>query len=207
MSQFGAKTRKNLRYCAKRFQRENPHAEFVIVTRDAIDEATVNGVVGLNHLRMESKGHASGIDTKFATALLALCHSSRRRLHSTRGGCRILGGTLCTRVEAGLSLQVIAHDPGFNHVRLGLLCLLKSMIRYRYGRNRVSFPLGRRPIQGSLRGSRGATIELSILPVVDSPVPRLSRTCASGSRSRRSAIARRLRATIRKAPAPRDSEK
>ena len=58
MSHFGPKTRKNLRYCAKRFQRENPGAEFAILTRDEIDATTVNSVVGLNHLRMESKGRA-----------------------------------------------------------------------------------------------------------------------------------------------------
>jgi Acetyltransferase (GNAT) domain len=127
MSHFGPKTRKNLRYCAKRFQRENPGAEFAILTRDALDEATVNSVVALNHLRMESKGRTSGVDAKFAAALLALCRSHGIACIARDRDGKILGGTLCTRVGNGLSLQTIAHDPAFNHVRLGLLCLLKSI--------------------------------------------------------------------------------
>jgi hypothetical protein len=127
MSHFGPKTRKNLRYCAKRFQRENPGAEFALLTRDAIDATTVNSVVDLNHLRMESKGRASGVDAKFATALLALARSHGVACIARDRDGKILGGTLCTRVGNGLSLHVIAHDPAFNHVRLGLLCLLKSI--------------------------------------------------------------------------------
>ena len=127
MSHFGPKTRKNLRYCAKRFQRENPGAEFAMLTRDAIDAATVNSVVGLNHLRMESKGRTSGVDAKFAVALLALSRSHGVACIARGRDGKILGGTLCTRVGNGLSLHVIAHDPAFNHVRLGLLCLLKSI--------------------------------------------------------------------------------
>lgn len=127
MSQFGSKTRKNLRYCTKRFERENSGAEFSVLTRDAIDKATVDALVELNHLRMESKGRVSGIDTRFATALLALCHSHGVACVARDKEGRILGGTLCTHVGNGVSLQIIAHDPRFNHVRLGLLCLLKSI--------------------------------------------------------------------------------
>ena len=127
LSHFGAKTRKNLRYCAKRFQRENPDAEFVVLPRDAIDEDLVNRIIQLNQLRMTTKGHVSGIDTKFATGLLALCRSHGVACIARAPDGKILGGTLCTRVGDGLSLQVIAHDPQFNHVRLGLLCLLKSI--------------------------------------------------------------------------------
>lgn len=127
MSHFGPKTRKNLRYCAKRFQRENPGAEFAILTRDAIDGTTVNALVGLNHLRMESKGRTSGVDAKFAAALLTLCRSHGIACVARDRDGKILGGTLCTSVGNGLSLHVIAHDPVFNHVRLGLLCLLKSI--------------------------------------------------------------------------------
>jgi hypothetical protein len=127
MSHFGSKTRKNLRYCAKRFGRENAGAEFAVLTRDAIDKATVDSLVELNHRRMESKGRVSGINDQFATALLALCRSHGVACIARDKDGRILGGTLCTHVGNGLSLQVIAHDPGFNHVRLGLLCLLKSI--------------------------------------------------------------------------------
>jgi len=127
LGHFGAKTRKNLRYCAKRFQRDNPGAELVILPSDAIDEAVVNGIIRLNQLRMTTKGRVSGIDCKFAAGLLALCRSHGVACIAHAEDGRILGGTLCTRVGDGLSLQVIAHDPQFNHVRLGLLCLLKSI--------------------------------------------------------------------------------
>lgn len=127
MSHFGSKTRKNLRYCAKRFERENPRARFEVLTRDEIDKTTVDALIELNHLRMESKGRVSGMDTRFATGLLALCRSHGIAFVARAEDGTVLGGTLCTHVGTGFALQVIAHDPKFNHVRLGLLCLLKSI--------------------------------------------------------------------------------
>jgi hypothetical protein len=123
---FGTKTRKNLRYCAKRLKRENPAAEFVIAENQAIDESVVAGLVHLHHLRMSTKGRRSGIDPLYTEALVRLSKHCGVACVA-RDGDRILGGTLCTRIGSGWSLQVIAHDPQFNHVRLGLLCLLKSI--------------------------------------------------------------------------------
>jgi hypothetical protein len=127
MNRFGSKTRKNLRYCAKRFQKENPGAQLTLLSRDEIDVTLVSNIVRLNHLRMRSKGRVPGMDARFADSLFALCKSHGVACVARDSDGRILGGTLCTRVGDGLSLQVIAHDPAFNHVRLGLLCLLKSI--------------------------------------------------------------------------------
>jgi CelD/BcsL family acetyltransferase involved in cellulose biosynthesis len=123
---FGAKTRKNLRYCERRFEREHPAAEVVVLEGDAIDASTVDAIVRLNHLRMESKGRESGLDSDYARKLLALLRSCGVACVAREGG-EVLGGTLCTRVGSGWSLQVIAHDPRFNQVRLGLLCLLRTI--------------------------------------------------------------------------------
>jgi CelD/BcsL family acetyltransferase involved in cellulose biosynthesis len=207
MSQFGAKTRKNLRYCAKRFQKENPHAEFVTLACDEIDAATVNAVVGLNHLRMESKGRSSGIDTKFAAGLLALCRSHGIACIARDADGRVLGGTLCTRVGSGRTLQVIAHDPAFNHVRLGLLCLLKSVetgidtgatvFHFLWGDSQYKALFGARAAQLlSLRYYRSWIHQF--LAVGD-----LREWIAQPAKR----YARRLRAALRKAPASRDSEK
>jgi hypothetical protein len=126
LQHFGSATRKNLRYCARRLERESPHIAFRILQGDEITDEIVKEIVDLNHLRMASKGKTSGMDESYASRLAVLS-----RLHGVAciaaDGPRIVGGTLCTRVGAGWTLHVIAHDPGYNHVRLGLLCLLKSI--------------------------------------------------------------------------------
>jgi hypothetical protein len=123
---FGSATRKNLRYCARRLQRESPSVTFHIVHGDELSDDTVAAVVQLNHLRMASKGKASGMDEVYAARLAALSRSHGVGCIA-RDGSRIVAGTLCTRVGTGWTLHVIAHDPRFNHVRLGLLCLLKTV--------------------------------------------------------------------------------
>jgi hypothetical protein len=123
---FGSSTRKNLRYCARRLERESPSVAFRIVQGAEFTDDTVAAVVQLNRLRMASKGKASGMNEVYAARLAALSRSHGVGCIATEG-TRIVAGTLCTRVGSGWTLHVIAHDPKFNHVRLGLLCLLKSV--------------------------------------------------------------------------------
>jgi len=126
MSVFGSRTRKNLRYSERRFRREHPGADLVVLEGGDIDAATVNAIVRLNHLRMESKGRESGLDTQYARKLLTLCRAHGVACIAREGG-EVLAGTLCTRVGSGWCLHVIAHDPKLNHVRLGLVCLLRAV--------------------------------------------------------------------------------
>lgn len=123
---FGSTTRKNLRYCARRLERESPAVSFRILRRDEITEEIVASVVELNHRRMTSKGKTSGMDSGYTAHLSALA-SSHGVACIAADGVRVVGGTLCTRVGNGWTLHVIAHDPQYNHVRLGLLCLLKTI--------------------------------------------------------------------------------
>lgn len=124
LQHFGSTTRKNLRYCARRLERESPHIAFRILQREEITEEIVAAVIGLNHLRMAFKGKHSGMDVTYSHCLAALSQS-----HGTAcvvsDGTKIIAGALCTRVGRGWTLHVIAHDPNYNHVRLGLLCLLR----------------------------------------------------------------------------------
>jgi hypothetical protein len=86
----------------------------------------VAAVVRLNHLRMSSKGRISGMDEPYISSLTTLSRSHGVACIATEGST-IVAGTLCTQVGNGWTLHVIAHDPRFNHVRLGLLCLLKTV--------------------------------------------------------------------------------
>jgi len=126
LQNFGSSTRKNLRYCGRRLERESPSLAFRIVQGAGFTDDMVAAVVQLNHLRMASKGKASGMDEVYAARLGALCRSHGVGCIAMEGS-RIVAGTLCTRVGSGWTLHVIAHDPKFNHVRLGLLCLLKTV--------------------------------------------------------------------------------
>src|SRR5580658_8984999 len=126
LERFGPATRKNLRCCARRLEREAPAFKFRMCQREQIDGSVVAGLVRLNHERMASKGTISGIDDAYQARLTALCRSHGIACIAT-DGATIVGGTLCTQVAGGWTLHVIAHDPKFNHVRLGLLCLLRAV--------------------------------------------------------------------------------
>ncbi|HVW70111.1 MAG TPA: GNAT family N-acetyltransferase [Steroidobacteraceae bacterium] len=126
LQDFGPATRKNLRYCARRLERESPNVIFRILRRDEITHELVKAVVELNHRRMAAKGKTSGMDDAYTRRMAALCRSHGVACIAT-DGLTVLGGTLCSSVGLGWTLHVIAHDPKYNHVRLGLLCLLKSI--------------------------------------------------------------------------------
>jgi hypothetical protein len=126
LQSFGSTTRKNLRYCARRLERESPHVTFRILRHEELAEPLLRDVVQLNHLRMASKGKASGMDDVYVSRLAALSRSHGVACVAT-DGLTVVAGTLCTRVGNGWTLHVIAHDPKFNHLRLGLLCLLRTV--------------------------------------------------------------------------------
>lgn len=126
MQHFGSATRKNLRYCARRLEREFPAARFEMVRGDEMSQEIVASVIELNHLRMASKGKASGMDETFAAHMAALVQSHGVGCIVIEGS-KVVAGTLCSRIGVGWTLHVIAHDPRFNHLRLGLLCLLRSV--------------------------------------------------------------------------------
>jgi hypothetical protein len=126
LANFGSATRKNLRYCARRLEREAPGLKFLIQRREEIAAETVEAIVQLNHRRMAFKSKASGIDDLYTSRLAALMRSHGAACVAADGPT-IVAATLCTEVGHGWTLHVIAHDPRFNHVRLGLLCLLKTM--------------------------------------------------------------------------------
>ena len=124
MTVFGSKTQKNLRYCANRLKREHPSAAFEVVSGTEIDASIVSSVVRLNHLRMRKKGRKSAMDAAYERNLHGLLQQ-RGIAVVIRDEDRVLAGVLCTRIHSGWSLHVISHDPEFNHLRLGLLCLLR----------------------------------------------------------------------------------
>jgi hypothetical protein len=126
LQNFSSSTRKNFRYCARRLERESPNVSFRILGAQEINAATVAAVVRLNHLRMASKGKTSGMDESYVSRLTTLSRSHGVACIAADGS-EVVAGTLCTRVGHGWTLHVIAHDPRFNHLRLGLLCLLKTM--------------------------------------------------------------------------------
>jgi hypothetical protein len=126
LTHFGPATRKNLRYCARRLEREAPGVSFRISRREAIGAHVVASIVQLNHRRMAFKGGSSGIDAVYTSRLAALSESHGVTCLAI-DGTSVVAGALCAEVGTGWTLHVIAHDPRFNHVRLGLLCLLRAV--------------------------------------------------------------------------------
>lgn len=123
---LGGKSRWKFRRTERELIEAHPSAEWRL-TRDAeITPDLVYGIVALNHLRMEARGGRSAIDSRHAASLLALARE-RGAVCACVDGARILAGTICTRDARGWSLMVVAHDPAFDGLSLGTLCLFHTI--------------------------------------------------------------------------------
>lgn len=124
---LGAKTRQHLRAYDRKFSNLHPEARFSVTSRAAITRELLARVVGLNRLRMSAKGIGSAIDQSYEAKLHALC-ASHGRLFSIQLGSRTVAGAICTEYGRGLALHVIAHDPDYDHLNLGHVCLYRAIL-------------------------------------------------------------------------------
>lgn len=124
---LGAKTRQHLRAYERKFQSLHPEARFSVTSRAAITREQVARVVRLNRLRMSAKGVRPGIDKSYEAKLHTLC-TSHGRLFSIQLGARTVAGAICTEYGTGIALHVIAHDPDYDHLNLGHVCLYRAIL-------------------------------------------------------------------------------
>jgi hypothetical protein len=121
-----ARSRQRIRNYERRLMKSNPGAQFVIVRRDEIRADFIDAIVALNRQRMNVKGGQSLIDADAARALFRLSQMCGV-VCAYRDGDRVLAGAICAKVGTGWTLMVIAHDPQFDSVSLGFVCLVHTI--------------------------------------------------------------------------------
>ncbi len=154
MRSLSARTREKLRHHVRHARRRQPGLHFLSSDGADIDEVLLRQVIDFNRARMKRKGRRFGMD---AEEEAALCRMMRERgqLSAIEIDGQLRAGLLCTRAGDDLYMHVIAHDPDFDDLRLGLVCCM-LMIEQAIagGLRRLHFLWGRYDYKTRLGGRR-----------------------------------------------------
>jgi CelD/BcsL family acetyltransferase involved in cellulose biosynthesis len=124
---LGKQTRKHLPYYVRRLQREwAGEYAFNVVQGDDITWDSFTAVLELNRLRMRSKRRLSLLSAASAKHRWPLVRSNGV-IVSLRRGDTIVGATLSLLHRKEAYLIVIAHDPQYDQLNLGNVCLWKTV--------------------------------------------------------------------------------
>ena len=126
LASLGPNTRAAIRRAQKTVARQAPDMAFSFHGPDTIDPADVAALVELNCLRLARKGQSPS-HTADSLAMLESMLGSYGCVLYARSGGRVRAGVACTHVGRHAYMHVIAHDPGFDQARLGLLCCFMSI--------------------------------------------------------------------------------
>ncbi|NCW87109.1 MAG: GNAT family N-acetyltransferase, partial [Oxalobacteraceae bacterium] len=118
--------------------------------------------IALNRARMHVKGKRFGMSAaeEYQVCQLML---ERGQLSIIEIHGKLCAGLLCTRVGGDMFMHVIAHDPAYDDLRLGLLCCaltIEDAIRRRC--QRFHFLWGRYDYKTRLGGERQALSRMLI---------------------------------------------
>ena len=126
LASLGPNTRAAIRRAQRMVAQQAPDLVFSFHGPDTIERADVAALVGLNCLRLSHKGQSPS-HTADSLAMLESVLAEYGRVLLARSGGRIRAGVACTHVGRHAYMHVIAHDPGFDQARLGLLCCYMSI--------------------------------------------------------------------------------
>lgn len=125
--QLGKQTRKHLPYYLRRLQREwAVDYAFNVAKGNDITWESFTAVLALNRLRMRSKRRLSLWSAASAKHRWPLVRSNGI-IVSLRRGDSIVGATLSLLHSKEAYLIVIAHDPQYDELNLGNICLWKTV--------------------------------------------------------------------------------
>jgi hypothetical protein len=126
LASLGPNTRAAIRRAQRMVAQQAPDLAFTFHGPDTIERADVAALVALNCLRLSDKGQSPS-HTADSLAMLHSMLGAYGCVLLARSGGRIRAGVACTHVGRHAYMHVIAHDPGFDQARLGLLCCFMSI--------------------------------------------------------------------------------
>jgi len=129
LARLGPRTRKHLPYYERRLRREWPDAEMAFHENGQITPQMVEELVALNRARIESRGGVhGGFEGDVLMRRARLAARSGLMLAVRRAG-RLVGGTLCYIHRQEAFLALIGHDPQYDRLNLGNVCLWLTVQR------------------------------------------------------------------------------
>ena len=118
---LSARTREKLRYYLRRAQQRVPTFSFRTFGADEIRLAQIKQIIQFNRARMQVKGKRFGMSAAEEHQICQLM-LERGQLSIIEIDGQPCAGLLCTLVDGEVFMHVIAHDPAYDDLRLGLLC-------------------------------------------------------------------------------------
>jgi hypothetical protein len=118
---LSARTREKLRYYLRRAQQRELTFSFRTFGSNEISLAQIKKIIQFNRARMQVKGKRFGMS---AIEEHQICQImlERGQLSIIEIDGQPCAGLLCTSVGGEIFMHVIAHDPNYDDLRLGLLC-------------------------------------------------------------------------------------
>ena len=121
MAGLSARAREKLRSYVRRAINEKNGIQFSVYKQSGIEERDVRSVLKLNQLRMQKKGKNYGMTIAEENQLCILMKKSGY-VCLLKKNDEICAGLLCSVTGSDLYMHVLAHDPAFDKLRLGLVC-------------------------------------------------------------------------------------
>ena len=125
-SELGYHTRKNIKNRKVRLLRYNPDANFVTKFGSEIDKSVIDKIIHLNWDRMKHKGIVPGIDNTYKNNIYKYSQYYGCVSYLEIGGV-IVAGCICTILNKGIFLHVIAYDNNFFKYNVGELCVFNLL--------------------------------------------------------------------------------
>jgi|GEM_PF-895320 len=126
LASLGPNTRAAIRRAQRMVAQQAPDLAFSFHGPDTIERDDIAALVALNCQRLTHKGQSPS-HTADSLAMLGNMLGAYGCVLLARSGGRIHAGVACTHVGRHAYMHVIAHDPGFDQARLGLLCCFMSI--------------------------------------------------------------------------------
>ncbi len=118
---LSARTREKLRYYLRRAQQRMPTFSFRTLGTNEFNLAQIKQIIQFNRARMQVKGKRFGMSAMEEHQICQIM-LERGQLSIIEIDGKPCAGLLCTSVGGEVFMHVIAHDPTYDDLRLGLLC-------------------------------------------------------------------------------------
>lgn len=123
---LGRNTRATIRRSEKSMTERYPGMQFTVHDRNDGGANVVDILVELSRQRITSKNERPS-HTQSTVSELRRMVDAYGVLLVARMDEKICGGVICTSVGRHFYMHVVAHDPAFNDIRLGMLCCYRSI--------------------------------------------------------------------------------
>ena len=126
MANLGKNMRESIKRYTAKINKDFPSFQHCFYEKNEIDEQYIRDIVRLSSARMEIKKQLSAHSDEKTEELIRMVKMYGVVSIAMIGG-KICGGVICCRVGTNFFMHVVAHDPLYDHYRLGKICCYLSI--------------------------------------------------------------------------------